>query len=243
VPRPVIFLDDGGVMNDNRLRAAQWQRMIGAFFVPKLGGTPEAWARANADVIASILAPDAWQARLRAAPDYASFDHQYQIDWLRAMCDRVGIAAPADDDCVTLSHAATRDITPRVRAAFPGVTATIRALYEQGYTLHTASGEASEDLDGYLEGMGVRQCFIRLYGPDLLDCFKDGPRFYTQMFADAGVEPRDALVVDDNIDVAGWAASAGARTVLVGTSGHAGRGPSHVIGSLSELLANVELLT
>jgi HAD superfamily hydrolase (TIGR01509 family) len=243
MPRPVIFLDDGGVMNDNRLRAAQWQRLISAFFAPKLGGTPEAWATANADVIASILAPDAWQVRLRAAPDYASFDHQYQIDWLRAMCDRVGIAAPADDDCVALSHAATRAITPRVRAAFPGVVATILALSKQGYALYTASGEASEDLDGYLAGMGVRQCFTRLYGPDLLDCFKDGPRFYTQLFADAGVEPRNALVVDDNVEVAGWAASAGARIVLVSTAAQAGGGPSHVIGSLSELLANSELLT
>lgn len=150
-------------------------------------------------MITRILDADPWQARLRAALDYVSFDRQYQIDWLRWMCELVGVAAPTDEDCVALGHAAYRSITPRVRAAFPGVVAAIRVLWQQGNVLHTASGESSKDLDGYLQGMGVRACFDRLYGPDLLDTFKDGPRFYQRIFADAGIEPRNALVVDDNV--------------------------------------------
>ncbi len=35
--KPVILLDDGGVMNDNRLRGEQWQRLVGEFFAPRLG--------------------------------------------------------------------------------------------------------------------------------------------------------------------------------------------------------------
>lgn len=240
MPQLVIFLDDGGVMNDNWLRGAQWQRLVAAFFVPKLGGTPEAWTVANYQVITRMLAPDPWQARLRAAPDYASFDRQYQIDWLRWMCDLVGVAAPADEDCVALGHAATRYITPCVRAAFPGVVAAIRALHQQGYVLHTASGESSETLDGYLQGMGVRACFDRLYGPDLVDTFKDGPRFYRRIFADAGVEPRDALVVDDNANAARWAALAGAKTVLIGAAPPSDTHPAWCLGSLAELPALIE---
>ena len=44
---PSIFLDDGGVMNDNALRGAQWQRLVGEFLAPRLGGDPEARAQAN----------------------------------------------------------------------------------------------------------------------------------------------------------------------------------------------------
>ena len=33
---PVLFLDDGGVMNDNRLRGEQWRRMVAEFFTPIL---------------------------------------------------------------------------------------------------------------------------------------------------------------------------------------------------------------
>lgn len=133
-------------------------------------------------------------------------------------------------------------ITPRVRAAFPGVVAAIRALRLQGYVLHTASGESLKDLDGYLQGMGVRECFDRLYGPDLLDTFKDGPGFYQRIFADAGVEPRNALVVDDNATAAGWAAQAGAQTVLISAAAPSSTNPTLCLGSLAELPALIERL-
>jgi phosphoglycolate phosphatase-like HAD superfamily hydrolase len=240
--RPVIFLDDGGVMNDNWLRGTQWQRMVAEFFVPRLGGTPEAWIAANYQVITHMLDPEPWQARLRAAKSYADFDRKYQIDWLRMMCELVGVAAPTDEECVAFGHAATSSIIRRVRAAFPGVVDAIRALYERGYVLHTASGESSDQLNGYLQGMGVRDCFGRLYGPDLVETFKDGSRYYERIFADAGVEPGDALVVDDNATAAGWAAAAGARTALIGATAGAGAGPSLRLGSLAELPTALERL-
>ncbi len=33
-----LFIDDGGVLNDNALRGPQWQRLVAEFFVPALGG-------------------------------------------------------------------------------------------------------------------------------------------------------------------------------------------------------------
>ena len=45
--RLTIFLDDGGVINDNAVRGPQWQRLVGRFLSPRLGGEPEAWAQAN----------------------------------------------------------------------------------------------------------------------------------------------------------------------------------------------------
>ena len=47
MPQFVVFLDDGGVMNDNSQRGFQWRRLVGEFFVPLLGGTSEAWVEAN----------------------------------------------------------------------------------------------------------------------------------------------------------------------------------------------------
>jgi HAD superfamily hydrolase (TIGR01509 family) len=238
----VIFLDDGGVMNDNRLRGAQWYKMVAEFFVPKLGGTPEDWAAANARVMTRMLDADAWRARLDASSDYASFDRRYHVDWLRWMCDLVGVPAPADDECIALARDAYGSITPRVRAAFPGAVTAIRTLHRHGYVLHTASGESSEDLDGYLRGMGVRGCFGHLYGPDLVDAFKPGPRYYRRIFADAGVAPSDALVVDDNADATGWAAEAGARTVLIGVAPPTGKDATPCLGSLAGLPALLERL-
>jgi hypothetical protein len=75
---------------------------------------------------------------------------------------------------IPLRCRATAFITCRGQAAFPGVTDTIRLLHRQGYALHTASGACSLELAGALEGMGVRRCFGRLYGADLINAFRVG---------------------------------------------------------------------
>ena len=233
--RPVIFLDDGGVMNDNRLRGTQWQRLVAEFFTPRLGGTLEDWAAANRAVAEWLFDPNNWAPRLQAAASYAEFDRTYQLDWLRTMCTALGLPTPPDDEAVALARAATDYVTRRVQSAFPGAVEAIRTLHAQGYTLHTASGEPSQDLDGYLSGMGVRACFGRLYGPDLIDTLKAGPDYYARLLADAGVDPTDALFVDDNPAAAGWAAAAGARTILVGAHDPTTAPTTYHINSLADL--------
>lgn len=237
----VLFLDDGGVMNDNQVRAPQWQRLVGEFFAPRLGGTIESWGEANRIVSERLFDPAAWIARMRAAPDYATVDRGYWHDWLGGMCAIMGVSAPPEAEGLDLARRASAFVTRRVRAAFPGAVDAIRMLHAQNYTLHTASGESSADLAGYLEGMRVRQCFGRLYGPDLIDTFKNGPDYYTNIFADAGVAPANALIVDDTARAVMWAAQAGARTVLVGQAQPADMLTLR-IDSLAELPALVEAL-
>ena len=240
--RVVVFLDDGGVMSDNHRRAPQWQRLVGAFFAPRLGGTPTAWAQANRVVAERLLAPAAWAARLEAAPDYASLERAYARDWLGGMTALVGVPLPPEEESLALTRQASAWITRRVRAACPGAVAVIRTLHAGGYPLHTASGESSTDLAGYLEGMGVHECFGRLYGPDLLDTCKAGPRYYTRLLADAGVAPAAALVVDDSPSALTWAAASGARPVLVGRAPCPDLAPTLRIDSLAELPTHLPAL-
>jgi HAD superfamily hydrolase (TIGR01509 family) len=238
-----VFLDDGGVMNDNRLRAAQWRQLVAEFFVPRLGGTPEAWMAANRAMMERILAPAAWEARLQAASDYRSFDRVYQLDWLYGMCALVSVIAPADaDECFALACQATAFILPQVRSAFAGAAEAIRALHQRGYALSTASGEPSTDLVAYLECRGVRECFQHLYGPDLIETFKNGPTYYERIFADAGVEPGRALIVDDSPAAIAWARHAGARAVLIGNAGQAGLEDVPCLPSLADLPEAIERL-
>src|SRR5205814_3301613 len=93
----VVFLDDGGVLNDNDRRAPEWRRLLGEFFAPRFGGTPEAWGEANQVVFDGIWRD--WE-RVRASgaevgPDwFPRQDHR----WLTGMFDRVGLPWPADID-------------------------------------------------------------------------------------------------------------------------------------------------
>ena len=236
----VLFIDDGGVMNDNALRGSQWQRLLGEFFPPILGGTPEAWAEAN-----RIVAPRLWQGYGLYGPadvDYAAYDRAYRTAWLGGMCEWVDVRVPPEEECITLAHRAAAYVTRRVRSAYPGAIAAIRHLHNSGYRLHTASGECSAELAGYLEGMGVRHCFQRLYGPDLVNTLKEGIEYYARIFADAGVAPDEALVVEDNPLALRWAAQAGARTVLVDSAGNPEAPAEAVIGSLAELPQVIERL-
>ena len=232
--RVVLFLDDGGVMNDRALRVPQWHTLVGAFFPPILGGTAEAWGAAN-----RVMGP-LWEEYLRmyACQGVAAYQRAYLLAWLRGMCERVGVPVPPEDESLELARRASAYVTRRVRSAFPGAVEAIRELHARGYALHTASGEDSDDLAGYLEGMGVRECFGRLYGPDLVNTLKyapEGTAYYTRIFADAGVAPVDALVVDDSPAALRWAADAGARTALVGVRPDDGFLPDLTLGSLSEL--------
>ena len=89
--RLMVFLDDGGVMNDNRTRALQWQQLVSEYFVPLLGGSPEAWSRANRVVADRLFEPEAWRGRVQAAADYRGFDRDYQVDWLGACASWWGL--------------------------------------------------------------------------------------------------------------------------------------------------------
>jgi FMN phosphatase YigB (HAD superfamily) len=62
--------------------------------------------------------------------------------------------------------------------------------------------------------MGVRSCFVGLYGADQVDTAKASHLFYERVFVDARVAPTAALVVDDSERALDWAADLGARTVL-----------------------------
>src|SRR5207248_9127629 len=99
----VLFIDDGGVMNDNAVRGAQWQRLLGEFFPPILGGTPEAWAEAN-PLVSARLWDEAYiratWARLDA--DYPAFRRAWHLDWLRGMCAWVGVATPPEEAALAL---------------------------------------------------------------------------------------------------------------------------------------------
>jgi FMN phosphatase YigB (HAD superfamily) len=232
---PVIFLDDGGVMSDNNVRAPQWQRLVSEYFVPILGGTPEAWAAANHEVIGGFFRPGAWSERLQAAANYESFEYAYLRDWIMGMCRLVGVKCPPEEDAIALARRASESIPPKIKADIPGSVDAVRLLKRRGYTLHTASGGSSSDLRGYLDAMGVLNLFTRLYGPDLVDALKVSPKFYRRIFADSGTVPSDALVVDDSPEALEWAAEVGARTVLVSPNATGPRAETVTIHSLSEL--------
>jgi len=219
----VLFVDDGGVLNDNERRGPEWRRLLGEFFGPRLGGTGEAWAAANLAIF-----PVTWERYLAhtrtATTGVREFLKSEDRRWLLEMCAAVGVQVePGDID--ELVEAVHRYITRNADCAYPESAQAIRDVARSGITLHTASGGTSLQLDGYLRAMGLRELFDRLYGTDLIDRFKNGPHYYAAILADSGVDPADAVVVDDSAEALDWAAGCGLRTIQVAR--HGGEGGGH----------------
>jgi beta-phosphoglucomutase-like phosphatase (HAD superfamily) len=179
---PAIFFDDGGVLNDNKLRAPQWRKLIAEFFMPRFGGTAEQWKRASEIAFTNFMAN--WKEKYSRRTDIDFFDawNPENSLWLTMMLELVEIPVPQPQDVLPLARRAEEWITPRVQAAFPGIAAVVESLWEKGYPLYTSSGSPSWHMKGTLNGMGVDNCFIDYYGPDLVQTFKEGAAFFERIF-------------------------------------------------------------
>ncbi len=211
-----IFVDDGGVLNDNGLRALQWRRLVGEFLAPRLGGEPAEWGEANRGIF-----PKLWSGEIGgAAPgNFASFKEwhfAYASAWLGHMCELVRVPTPPP----ALAHRILVDaddyIDRRVVASIPGAAEAVRALWAAGFCLNMGSGGDSRQLANRLEVLGIRPFFQTLYGADLVDMTKSRPEFHARILKDASVDPARSLFIDDSSDALDWAASCGARTALIG---------------------------
>jgi HAD superfamily hydrolase (TIGR01509 family) len=211
-----LFIDDGGVMNNNMVRATNYQSLVGEFFAPVLGGAQSTWSVANRTVFSSLI------PMLEVGPQEQNFKEwfdQYLLKWLQGMAACAGVPTPEDDEqCIRLAREALWYITHHTRSAYPGAAEAVRKLYNGGFKLFTSSGETALELEGYTNAMGIRDCFEKLYGADIINQGKYSVEYYRMMFAHAGVRPREALVVDDNPKYLDWAAGLGAVTCLVSSS-------------------------
>jgi phosphoglycolate phosphatase-like HAD superfamily hydrolase len=214
--KPVLFIDDGGVLSDNARRAEQWPRLVGEFMSMRIGGDAAAWAASNRE---SHLTACAMAEHLTG--DFATWQLAYARAWFSEMGASVGIDPASDDETLlALYQDAHRYITPRVDAAIPGAPDAVRALHAAGYTLHTASGETSTELHGYTTALGIRDCFVQLFGPDLVDTFKNRREYHQRVFEVAGVDPANAIVFDNDHGPLEWIASLGAKAVRIGNGGY-----------------------
>ena len=206
----VVFLDDGGVLNDNERRAPEWRRLLGEFFSPRLGGTPEAWGEANREVFEGIWRD--WQ-RILERGDEVGVDWwpSQNPRWLTGMCERVGVPVPADiGGTVKASHAY---VMAHIDCAYPDAAPAMREMRARGVTLHLASGGQRYELEPYMRRMGVWELIDRPYGADLLGVNKTSVRYYERIVEDSAVDPASAIVVDSHAEPLEWADAVGFRTV------------------------------
>jgi len=195
----VVFFDDGGVMNDNRLRGIQWQKLVGEFFSPKFGGELHKWAEGNFEFITRFIEEEmvAIEKGTITDTDYLNHYSKFQSEWITSMFEFVGIEVPPKELHSKIYLEAINFITPNVKASFPGISEAIKNLHNLGFRISTASAEHSNELKGYLRGMRIIDRFENFYGPDLINTHKSMTNFYCKIFENLNLNPRRAIVIDD----------------------------------------------
>jgi len=210
-----LFIDKGGVLVDNTVLGAQYQRLIAEYLPCVLGGTGGGWADANVWAFDRQWAR--WEAATRAT-SVGNIREWFDADaanWLYDMCEMVGVPRPRAHDAERIANDTLRFVRARVGIDVPAIVDRLRALRNRGLTLHVASGDAHEDLVQYLTTIGARDLFDRVYGADLVNVWKSSPHYYRAILNETGVDPASAIVVDDSDRAIGWAGECGLRGVLV----------------------------
>ena len=84
-----LFFDDGGVLNDNAARGPQWQRLVGEYLEPRLGGTAAGWGLANCLVMERMEAPSEGARQRMQCPDARGYERLRLSAWFGAMIAEV----------------------------------------------------------------------------------------------------------------------------------------------------------
>jgi HAD superfamily hydrolase (TIGR01509 family) len=216
-PIDTLFVDKGGVLADNAGDLGpQWRRLIGEFLAPRLGGTPEAWGEASRSAFQRHLERQRAAMAQRGRADLRGFFAKDVRLWLLDMCETMGVPRPADEDAERIAAETVSYVETRIEIRAPkrGLQA-LRALRRRGVVLHIASGDSHDELVEFLEQIGARDLFDRVYGSDLVDTWKFGPEYYRAILNDSGVDPVRAAVVDDDPEAVSWASECGLRGFIV----------------------------
>ena len=190
-----IFFDDGGVLNDNTIRAPQWKTFCGEFFHSNFGGDPEMWAEANQRTM-KLLEIHGWNLK-KIHDDYMTYYMNFKSEWVIQMFEEAGRSVPPKVEHERIFNSTIEYVWPKVHSAIPGIIESIKFLHSEGYLLYTSTALASREIKLVLEGMGIKHLFSGFYGPDLVNTRKINPDFFKAIFDDIKLKPKKAIVVED----------------------------------------------
>lgn len=236
-----IFFDDGGVINDNRIRGKQWKTLVGEYYSTRFGGETKIWGEANQKLIATLF-DIFWRDGKENFNDYQSFYNDFKKNMVLGMFKEAGKILPKDINIEEVYNSARDYVIPKVRSAIPGVINAVKELAVKGFNLYTAAGAVSIEMKMYLEGLGINQYFIEYYGPDLINTWKSGPDYYKAIFNHSNVDPRKSIIIDDQPRFLNNALDEGANVIQACISGEHQPQFPFFVKNMKDLVPTIEKL-
>lgn len=209
---PILFFDFDDTLSEQAVFNLHYVRAIGQILSSRFGGEEAQWAQSAIDMFVTLEAQ--YIERFREVPiGYNAWFKTMHTQAMQLLFSSMSMAVPPDAE--QLSKTTQQRALAECDATFPGTRDVIASLIETGYTLHMASGNDSEHLRFALEGTKLAPYFDRLYGPDLIDCAKEGPEFYVRIFQSLKIAPDRAIIIDNDPNAISWAIAVGAQAIQV----------------------------
>lgn len=125
---------------------------------------------------------------------------------------------PVDLDALRISVRQRHSSLMEVEDVRPGVTDWLTLARQRGLKIGLASSSASAWVEQYLERLGLRHYFECIRTADHVTHVKPDPELYLQALSCLGVEPHEAIAVEDSPNGAKAAVTAGLQCVVVPNS-------------------------
>ncbi|KAF9135905.1 hypothetical protein BGW39_010720 [Mortierella sp. 14UC] len=184
LPR-AIFLDSGGVINDNDRRAPQWVHHLEQYMpTTKIGGPGRLWGKGNAIMSDRLFKGEnpLWKQLTDKARDFHQFYREYHLFWMQEGVRLVNefleeeydeqrqpgddnkekpplvplVLPESEEEQIQIAYEAHLYCTSVVRADYPGAVEAILALkFDQGFTMYTCSGESASELELTFKTLGI----------------------------------------------------------------------------------------
>lgn len=210
--RAVLLFDFDDTLSEHASFIQRYVQGIARVLSGRFGGETAGWAQSALDMLVALEQ----QYITRFSINYTGYNSWYETIHRQAMplvFGGINLEIPDGIDPEELSRETQRLAMAECDLLFPGVRETIYRLRQAGFPLHMASGNNSGHLRAALAGARLTDCFDRLYGPDLIDCAKEGPLYYERIFADLGIAPKQAVIIDDHPLMLQSALDLGARAI------------------------------
>jgi FMN phosphatase YigB (HAD superfamily) len=239
MPDPThLFIDFDDTLSDRDAHFGQYVQVVSTLLTHEFGARPDLWATALVREI--IITTQGYIERFLNNP-LAGYNDWLEYERKRIVADvfrSAEVPLPNDEDLGVLARRVQFMGIAECDAIFPGALEALEQLQNEGVVLHLASAQDSWWLEAAKIGGRLGDLFTSAYGPDLIDCAKEGVEYYKRIFHSSEVDPRQAIVLDDQEECLEWAQAAGARVI------HAHMKPGkpvlshpHVLHNFSELPA------
>lgn len=208
-----ILFDDGNVLNNNEIRGKLWPEVFANYMMNRFGGSKDQWIQSNRTYFAEFMEDFYSKVRKRARINFKPYFQQHMVNWTTATLSYMNLEIPSEKKLVNLYKEITAFVNPRSVAPNPGIIKCIKELKSKNFNIVTSSGETSFELDGYLTGMGIKQYFDKLYGPDLINTGKFSSHFFQQIVNDLGISESQAILIEDNPEMIRMAQEIGINVI------------------------------